>query len=358
MTISSLPQELIDHILSFLASDAPALRACARVHSSWLDPCRRCLFAHKTLYTVDWKLIGAHAVIKRNPALAEYIRAATWDIWDQGAQTPRRALFASLLRRLHRVSALTIEYHQQVPDTTPYAGLVQFVRYAPTATVTALRLAGIVFPSCTGLCAFVASFPTLTDLALHKLRWAVDDADGGDAHGGAVLTTPTLQVLSITDMHLDAQRILSWLLRHPSPPCLRSLHLDVPASPPDIAPLSAVLEHSGPSLEELTIRGAHDFRSNPHTRADPRSHSLRGADQSARLGPVIRALQTLARRKPLTAYTAADSRPSRSLRGNRGHRTGHAPPHGARAARRRAEAAHVGVGRHTHCARGSAARRA
>ena len=265
MTISSLPQELLDHILSFLATDAPTLRACARVHSSWLDPCRRCLFAHKTLYTVDWKLIGTHEFIKRSPALAEHIRAATWDIWDHGSQTPRWVLFASLLRRLHRVSTLAIEYHQQVPDTIPYAGLAHFVRYAPTATVTTLRLTGVVFPSCTGLCAFVASFPTLTDLALHKLRWAVDDADGGDADGGAVLTAPTLQVLSVTEMHPDAQRVLSWLLRHPSPPCLRGLHLDVPASPPDIAPLNAVLSHSGSSLEALTIRGAHSIRCGPHT---------------------------------------------------------------------------------------------
>lgn len=49
MAMMQLPQELLDSVFELLQDDATTLRASSLVHTQWINPCRRQLFASVTL---------------------------------------------------------------------------------------------------------------------------------------------------------------------------------------------------------------------------------------------------------------------------------------------------------------------
>lgn len=167
-----LPQELIDEIICNLASDVPSLLSCSLVAKSWIHPSRKWLFKD-VLISKDTRQRWLDRIPPRNVELLQNIRSFTYasgsSVWHTFIPY-RIETFRRYLPSLRHLESLGLTSMSMGSDAPQMVGLFSAFQH----TLSALYLNNChIIPS--ALVILVNYFPLLTNLALHSLKYVVDD---------------------------------------------------------------------------------------------------------------------------------------------------------------------------------------
>lgn len=167
----TLPLELVDEIIWYLAYDARALRRCSLVAKSWVHLCRKWLF-QEVVVTRRTHQLWLDRISPRDVELLRNVRSFTYisdpSVW--GAITPYR--IDSLYRYMHalgRLKFLELSSMFLGPEVLQQIELFSAFQH----TLTSLRLAGCCVTS-SALITIINYFPGLVDLKLYSLTREVD----------------------------------------------------------------------------------------------------------------------------------------------------------------------------------------
>jgi len=115
----SLPDDVLDHILSFLQSDFHALKACSQSHPKFIPLVERHLYATVTLYdnnTISQNGLGTRqfiSLLSDNPHIANYIRSLEVEVtYDLIESVQYLEDIASVLRMCSLLNKITLK---QIP---------------------------------------------------------------------------------------------------------------------------------------------------------------------------------------------------------------------------------------------------
>jgi len=112
----SLPDDVLDHILSFLQSDLRALKACSQSHPKFIPLVERYLYATVTLYdnnTISQNGLGTPqfmTLLSDNPHIANYIRSLEVEVtYDLIESVQYLEDIASVLRMCSLLNKITLK---------------------------------------------------------------------------------------------------------------------------------------------------------------------------------------------------------------------------------------------------------
>ena len=167
----TLPLELIDEIIRYLAFDIWSLRRCSLVAKPWAHLCRRWLF-QDVVVTRKTHQSWLDRISPRDVELLRNIRSFTYisdpSVWN--AITPYR--IDSLHRYMHalcRLKFLELSSMFLGPEVLQQIELFSAFQH----TLTSLYLAGCCVTS-SALITTINYFPGIMDLNLHSLTYEVD----------------------------------------------------------------------------------------------------------------------------------------------------------------------------------------
>ena len=211
MSLSKLPQEVIDSVIDCLADDIDSLKRCALVHRTWLPRARYHLHREVTIDCSHKKVPSANYY---STGAAKYIRSLKLIAPPQppvhGARDSKARAVWKIVPRFTELHTLTILFSNWTGTGKTYEWLRPVARH-----VTRLNLIFASFSRVTDFFEFVAMFPALEGLSLTNLSF-----------GTSVLTAipvPPPESLSLLHMrgHIVPPEVTLafalWLCRLPRP---------------------------------------------------------------------------------------------------------------------------------------------
>lgn len=246
MSDPTLPPELIDHVIDFLADDIEALQNCSLVHSTWLCSCRFHLFSAVQLDSAD----RAHEFYYRvstSKDVSQYVRSLYISL-----RREKRSLHMThwldtigsmILRGLPALTHVSFDpaWFGELSTTT----ITQLPR--ELRTLRELDLIDLELPNVRAFSIFMRELPALRTLRIVRPKFWKNTA--------ARPVPPSLTEPCVTHLELDSSQISLWIICAPKLFVLRSVDYSFFKSDQAACDrMCDLLSKCGAEVEDLTLR--------------------------------------------------------------------------------------------------------